>query len=146
MSGDFDRRDCDSRERAEVFTIAKTSGLASGEGLAPPRLATIPLTTMPATVMAIGARNATVSRETETMTAEASIRAMCSCDLDLPRGPEREFVHDRDRDYTLNGSESRTLATVGAFRVVSDRDLQDPREEKLDLRHLEKQASSSASP
>src|SRR5207244_6317242 len=40
-------------------------------------------------------------------------------DLDLPRGPERELVHDRDRDYTLNGSESRTLSTVGAFRVVS---------------------------
>src|SRR5437867_13163070 len=29
--------------------------------------------------------------------------------LDLPRGHEREVVHDRDRDYTLNGSESRTL-------------------------------------
>lgn len=29
--------------------------------------------------------------------------------LDLPRGPERELVHDRDREYTLRGSESRTL-------------------------------------
>jgi len=36
-------------------------------------------------------------------------------DLDLPRGRERELVHDRDRHYTLSGSESRTLATVGAF-------------------------------
>jgi hypothetical protein len=36
-------------------------------------------------------------------------------DLDLPRGLERELVHDRDRDYTLDGSESRTLAIVGAF-------------------------------
>ena len=43
----------------------------------------------------------------------------------LPRGPERELVHDRDREYTLRGSESRTLATVGAFRVVSSRDLRD---------------------
>jgi hypothetical protein len=37
----------------------------------------------------------------------------------LPRGPVRELVRDRDREYTLRGSESRTLATEGAFRVVS---------------------------
>jgi hypothetical protein len=62
----------------------------------------------------------------------------------LPRGPERELAHDRDRDYTLRGSESRTLATVGAFRVVSSRDLRDhdgspaaPR--SSDLRHLREQ-------
>jgi len=60
-------------------------------------------------------------------------------DLDLPRGPERELVHDRDRDYTLDGSESRTLAIVGAFRVVSERDLHDARDEAFDIRHLEKQ-------
>ena len=37
-------------------------------------------------------------------------------DLDLPRGPDREIVHDaRDREYTLRGSETRTLSTVGAF-------------------------------
>ena len=41
----------------------------------------------------------------------------------LPRGLEREVVRDRDREYTLRGSESRTLATVGVFRVVSSRDL-----------------------
>jgi hypothetical protein len=47
-------------------------------------------------------------------------------DLDLPRGPDREIVHDaRDREYTLRGSDSRTLSTVGAFRVVSARDLRD---------------------
>ena len=46
-------------------------------------------------------------------------------DLSLPRGLEREIVRDRDRQYTLRGSESRTLATVGAFRVVSSRDLRD---------------------
>src|SRR4029450_9473798 len=45
--------------------------------------------------------------------------------LDLPRGPEREIVRDRDREYTRRGSESRTLATVGAFRVVSSRDVRD---------------------
>lgn len=39
-------------------------------------------------------------------------------DLDLPRGEDREIVRDRDREYTLRGSETRTLSTVGAFRVV----------------------------
>src|SRR5438874_1504214 len=38
-------------------------------------------------------------------------------ELDLPRGPDRKRVFDGDREYTLRGSESRTLATVGAFRV-----------------------------
>jgi len=59
----------------------------------------------------------------------------------LPRGPERELVRDRDREYTLRGSESRTLATVGAFRVVSSRDLRDHNDRAADtrsgdLRHL----------
>src|SRR5438309_7234242 len=63
-------------------------------------------------------------------------------DLNLPRGPDREIVHDaRDREYTLRGSESRTLSTVGAFRVVSSRDLRDhdgrPADPRSgDLRHL----------
>jgi hypothetical protein len=64
--------------------------------------------------------------------------------LDLPRGPERELVRDRDREYTLRGSESRTLSLVGVFRVIPARDLQDhdgrpcdPR--KGDLRHLREQ-------
>jgi hypothetical protein len=66
-------------------------------------------------------------------------------DLDLPRGPEREIVHDaREHAYTVRGSETRTLSTVGAFRVVSARDLRDyhggladPR--AGDLRNLRKQ-------
>jgi len=64
--------------------------------------------------------------------------------LDLPRGHERELVRDRDREYTLRGSESRTLSLVGVFRVIPARDLQDhngqpcdPR--KGDLRHLREQ-------
>jgi DNA-binding MarR family transcriptional regulator len=62
-------------------------------------------------------------------------------DLDLPRGQERELVHNRERDYTLNRSESRTLSTVGAFRVVSERDLGDATlvVRERDLRHLERQ-------
>src|SRR6267142_2142347 len=47
-------------------------------------------------------------------------------DLDLPRGRDRETVYDaRGREYTLRGSESRTMSTVGAFRVVSASELRD---------------------
>ena len=47
-------------------------------------------------------------------------------DLDLPRGDERELVVDRDRVYELGGEDSRTLAAVGAFRVVPEHDLDVP--------------------
>jgi DNA-binding MarR family transcriptional regulator len=64
-------------------------------------------------------------------------------DLDLPDGRERELVHDRDREYSLDGSDTRALSTIGAFRVVPERDLRDPRDaasdERDDLRSLEKQ-------
>jgi hypothetical protein len=61
--------------------------------------------------------------------------------LELPRGLEREIVMDGDHRYELNGDDSRTLAAVGAFRVVAERDLRDPRGESADtrepdLRHL----------
>jgi hypothetical protein len=66
-------------------------------------------------------------------------------DLDLPRGRDRETVYDaRGREYTLRGSESHTMSTVGAFRVVSASELRDqagrlgdPR--TSDLRHLRDQ-------
>src|SRR5688572_5607594 len=62
-------------------------------------------------------------------------------DLELPRGRERERVGARDSDVTLRGSEVRTLATVGAFRVVPAGDLRDGQDRPLDphrgdLRHL----------
>src|SRR5882762_5111226 len=71
-------------------------------------------------------------------------RELFTRDLKLPRGLERELVRDRDREYTLRGSETRTLATVGAFRVVSSRDLRDHHDRPLDprsgdLRHLREQ-------
>lgn len=63
---------------------------------------------------------------------------------DLPRGPEREIVRHRDRDYTLRGSETRTLATVGAFRVVPTGQLRDhdnaaAHDRSADVRHLREQ-------
>jgi DNA-binding MarR family transcriptional regulator len=64
--------------------------------------------------------------------------------LNLPRGREREIVFDRGHRYEIRGSEARTLADVGAFRVVLSRDLRDhsgdlcdPR--KGDLRSLREQ-------
>jgi hypothetical protein len=61
--------------------------------------------------------------------------------LELPRGPEREVVLDGDHRYELNGDDSRSLATIGAFRVLSERDLRERRDEshdprEPDLRHL----------
>ena len=55
--------------------------------------------------------------------------------LDLPRGLERERVHVHERDYDVRGSEARTLASVGAFRVVAVDDLRDERGRSADLWH-----------
>jgi hypothetical protein len=57
--------------------------------------------------------------------------------VDLPRGLDREHVHSHDHDYTLRGSETRTLTTVGAFRVVPANDLRDTFDRSLDPRHGE---------
>jgi hypothetical protein len=43
-------------------------------------------------------------------------------DLDLLRTRDRRPVRERDRGYEINGTESPVLATVGAFRVVSESD------------------------
>src|SRR5438270_13381573 len=56
-------------------------------------------------------------------------------DLDLPRGDERELVVDRDRVYELDGKDSRALATVGAFRVVPEHDLDLPHDTLESLQH-----------
>ena len=52
-------------------------------------------------------------------------------DLDLPRGRDREQVRERNRIYEIDGDESRALATIGAFRVVADSDLNDLRDDPL---------------
>jgi len=41
-------------------------------------------------------------------------------DLNLPRDDERERVECRGRAYSLNGTETRALAAIGAFRVVPE--------------------------
>jgi hypothetical protein len=60
--------------------------------------------------------------------------------LDLPRGQERELIRVRERTYELNGAESRSLATIGAFRVVRVEDLRDPSDPRdRGLKHLRDQ-------
>jgi hypothetical protein len=55
--------------------------------------------------------------------------------LDLPRGLERELVQDdHEHLHELNGEDARMLATIGAFRVVAERDLDDARDAAVDPR------------
>ena len=60
--------------------------------------------------------------------------------VDLPLDLERELVRDRDRTYELNGTDSRVLATVGAFRVVAESDLErafdNPASARDSVKHL----------
>ena len=68
-------------------------------------------------------------------------------DLHVPRTRERRPVRERDRVYEINGTESRMLATVGAFRVISESDLHDGREDtRKDQRHLEREGLIRNSP
>jgi hypothetical protein len=53
------------------------------------------------------------------------------------RGFQRDLVSHRDREYRLNESEARMLATIGAFRVASVDDLDDGA--GRNLRQLESQ-------
>jgi hypothetical protein len=60
--------------------------------------------------------------------------------VDLPRGLERELVQDsRERLCELNGDDSRMLATIGAFRVVSEREFDAFRGAGEGLEHLRKE-------
>ena len=73
-----------------------------------------------------GSRGGTSERDRD---EERDPRDVFTKELDLPRGRERELVLERDRIYEINGDESRMLATVGAFRVVSETDLHDLRDD-----------------
>jgi hypothetical protein len=119
---DFDPRDQDSRDRDDD---ARTLGRGAGDSRQ----------------SGDGSRDDTRWPERE---RRYDPREPFTRDLNLPRGLEREIVRERDREYTLRGSEARTLATVGAFRVVSSRDLRDHHDRPLDprssdLRHLREQ-------
>jgi hypothetical protein len=57
--------------------------------------------------------------------------------VNLPRGRDREHVWVRERVHILRGSETRTLASVGAFRVIRADDLRDTHGKVLDPRHGE---------
>lgn len=71
-------------------------------------------------------------------------------DLDLPTGHRRELVRDRDRVYEVNRAESRALATLSAFRVVAETDLNDPRDGRHGSRetqkHLEREGLIQTAP
>ena len=85
-----------------------------------------------------GSRGGTTERHRN---EEPDTRGVFTKDLDLPRGRERQPVRERDRIYEINGTESRMLGTIGAFRVVSESDVQDLRDDssntRRSLRHLE---------
>jgi hypothetical protein len=79
--------------------------------------------------------------------ADRDPRDVFTKDLDLPRGRERRPVRERDRVYEIDGTESRMLATVGAFRVVSESDLHDGRyDTRKAQRHLEREGLLRTSP
>jgi hypothetical protein len=67
---------------------------------------------------------------------ERDPRDVFTRDIDLPRGRERRPVRDRDRVYEIDGTESRMLATIGAFRVVSETDLHDLRDDSAPRRRF----------
>jgi hypothetical protein len=63
----------------------------------------------------LGGRGSTSDRN---WNDERGPRDVFTRNLDLPRGRERRPVRERERVYEIDGSESRTLATIGAFRVA----------------------------
>lgn len=104
MSGDFDPRDCDSRDRDDGIHDREDEWLTLRRG--------------PGSVaVRDGSAEDDVrerdddwreERDREPRDRDHNIdsldpRDVFMRDVDLPRGPERELVHDRDRDYTLNG-------------------------------------------
>lgn len=60
--------------------------------------------------------------------------------VDLPRGPQREKVRVRGRDYELSGTDVRIMTKVGAFRVVPANELRasNPRTPTRPARDIER--------
>jgi hypothetical protein len=95
----------------------------------------------------LGGRGSTSDRN---WNDERDPRDVFTRDIDLPRGRERRPVRDRDRVYEIDGTESRMLATIGVFRVVSESDLHDLRDDSnspcRSARHLEREGLIRTSP
>ena len=137
-----------------AFAIASSSGSRWGGGAG--SHARFAMATIPRVAAIIGTAAKTVvcaDASATTTNRPEWTHAMCSCaTLDLPRGPERELVRDRDRDYRLSGSECRTLAHRGRVSRRRGRDLRDTRWPPsaggdADLRHLRHEGVGfSASP
>jgi DNA-binding MarR family transcriptional regulator len=77
-------------------------------------------------------------------------RGALTRDLDLPRGLDRERVRSRGLEYELRGSEVRTLAAAGTFRVVPAADLRDlyddPGRQRRELTHLRERGLIQTTP
>jgi hypothetical protein len=89
---------------------------------------------------------------TDSVSVETSpdTREVLTRDLDLPRGPRRERFRQHGREYELRGSEVRTLAAAGTFRVVAASDLRDGYRDAAslhrDLLHLREQGLITTTP
>jgi hypothetical protein len=91
-----------------------------------------------------GSRGGTSERDRD---HERDPRDVFMKNLDLPRGRDCRPVRERDRVYEIDGTESGMLVTVGAFRVVSESDLHDGREDtRRSQRHLERNGLLHKSP
>jgi len=81
-----------------------------------------------------GGRSGTKTRARASVPAD--VRDALTQQLDLPRGDARERVWVDDRPYDVRQSEVRTLAAIGAFRVVDAADVQSSDAWQGDLKHL----------
>lgn len=79
-------------------------------------------------------------QESSRRSSTSDPREALTRDLNLPRGPSRERVRVRDQECGLRGSEVRTLAAAGTFRVVPAADLReqyrDAGRQERDIAHL----------
>lgn len=144
MFDDRDPRDGDVRDRDDGIRDREEEWLVLGRGPGSPAVGDDPVKpdTRDRNEDSRDDRDRDV-RDREDERGGVDPRDVFMRELDVPDSRERELVHERDREYTLSGSDTRALSTIGAFRLVPERDLRDPRDATFDtredLRHLEKQ-------
>jgi DNA-binding MarR family transcriptional regulator len=143
MSGDFDPRDVDPRERDDGIHDREDQWLVLGRGPGSHEVSDDPLEHDPRDRAEEWREDRDRDpRDRDDDRGGLDPRDVFMRELDLPDGRERELVRYRDRDYELSRSDTPALSTIGAFRVVPERDLNDPRDatfDERDVRHLEKQ-------